>query len=95
MTLLPPALRSRIRMPLVVLVASLLLLGVNVLLGALAPHGQIWILEVFIAMTMVAIVILFSMELLEQPGITRIFAALGFFWVAILFTLTIVDYATR
>ncbi len=95
MKLLPPALRSRVRMPLVVLVVSLLLLGVNVLLGALEPHGQIWIVEVFIAMTMVAIVILFSMELLEQPGITRIFGALGFFWVAILLTLTIVDYATR
>ncbi len=95
MKLLPPALRSRARMPLVVLVASLLLLGVNVLLGALAPRGDVWILEVLIAMTMVAIVILFSMELLDQPGITRIFGALGFFWVMILLTLTIVDYATR
>lgn len=95
MKLLPPALRPRIKTPLLVLVASLVLLGINVLLGALDPHGQIWILEVFIAMTMVALVILFSMELLEQPGITRIFGALGFFWVLILLTLTVLDYATR
>jgi cytochrome c oxidase subunit 4 len=95
MRLLPPALRSRARMPLVVLVVSLLLLGVNVLLGALDPHGNIWIVEVLVAMTMVAIVILFSMELLEQPGIVRVFAGLGFFWVAILFTLTLIDYTTR
>ena len=44
---------------------------------------------------MVAIVILFAMEALKDPPITRLFAAIGFFWVAILFALTMVDYATR
>ena len=48
-----------------------------------------------IAATMVATVILFAMEALEEPPIIRLFAGLGFFWVAILFSLTMIDYATR
>ena len=92
---LPPALRRRARMPLLVLIASLLLLGINVLLGALDPHGFVWVVEVLITMAMIVIILLFSMEILEQPGITRVFGGLGFFWVAILFSLTLVDYLNR
>jgi cytochrome c oxidase subunit 4 len=92
---IPPALRARARTPLLVMVACLLLLGTNILLGALDPHGLIWIVEVVITVTMIVIILLFSMEILEQPGITRLFGGLGFFWVAILFSLTLVDYLNR
>ena len=90
-----PELKERLRTPFFTLLALLSLLGINVLLGIFFIANRTWILEVFIAACMVAIVILFAMESLKDPPITRLFSALGFFWVAILFSLTMVDYATR
>jgi cytochrome c oxidase subunit IV len=88
-------LSERLRIPIRVFVALVVLLGVNVLLGAFFPYGHIWMVEVLIATVMVAIVLLFSMEVLHQPPIVRLFSGLGFFWVAILFGLSMVDYLTR
>jgi cytochrome c oxidase subunit IV len=88
-------LTRRLRTPFLTMLALLALLGTNVILGIFFISNRVWIAEVFIAMAMVAIVILFAMEALKDPPIIRLFAALGFFWVAILFSLTMVDYATR
>jgi cytochrome c oxidase subunit 4 len=88
-------LTRRLVTPFLTMLALLALLGTNVILGIFFISNRVWIAEVFIAMAMVATVILFSMEALKDPPIVRLFAALGFFWVAILFTLTMVDYATR
>ena len=88
-------LRERLRTPFITLVALLLLLGVNVLLGALLPFRQVWMVEAAVALAMVVMVLWASMELPQEPPIIRFFALVGFFWVAILFTMTLVDYLTR
>jgi cytochrome c oxidase subunit 4 len=89
-------LMRRLVTPFLTMLALLALLGTNVILGIFFINSpRVWIAEVFIAMMMVATVILFAMEALKDPPIIRLFAALGFFWVAILFSLTMVDYATR
>ena len=90
-----PELKERLRTPVLTFLALQSLLGINVLLGIFFIGNRIWILEVFIAAAMVAIVILFAMEVLKDPPLTRLFAAMSFCWVAILFALTMLDYATR
>ena len=49
----------------------------------------------FVAAAMVATVIIVAMEAHKDPPIIRLFSAIGFFWVAVLFALTMLDYATR
>ena len=88
-------LRERLRTPLVTLVALLLLLGVIVVLGAWLPFRQVWMVEAAVALAMVTVVLWASMELPQEPPIIRFFALVGFFWVAILFTMTLLDYLTR
>ncbi len=88
-------LRQRLRTPLFTLAALLLLLGVNVVLGAWLPFRAAWMVEAAVALAMVALVLWTSMELPQEPPIIRFFALVGFFWVAILFTMTLVDYLTR
>lgn len=92
---MPPELKQHLRTPFLTMLALLSLLGINVLLGIFFISSRAWIVEVMIAATMVATVILFAMEALKDPPIIRLFAGLGFFWVAILFSLTMIDYATR
>lgn len=86
---------ERLRTPFIVFVVSLFLLGINGMLGVFFPHGHVWVAEVLIAGTMAAIVLIFSMELTSEPGIIRLFAGLGFFWVTLLVSLTMIDYLTR
>ena len=88
-------LRSKMRVPLITLAILLALLGVNVLLGAWLPFRQAWMIEAAVTLAMVATVLIASMELPQEPPIIRFFALIGFFWVAILFTMTLVDYLTR
>jgi cytochrome c oxidase subunit IV len=95
MNRIPSELRERLRRPFIVFVVSLALLLVNGLLGVFAPYGHVWVAEVLIAGTMVVILLLFSMEVTKEPPIVRLFSGLGFFWVAILFSLTMIDYLTR
>ena len=83
------------RMPAYTFVALLVLLGGEVLLGAILPFPGAWILEACIAVSMVVTVLLFSMEVLEEPPLMRVFAGLGFFWVAVLMGITVIDYLTR
>jgi cytochrome c oxidase subunit 4 len=83
------------RTPFLTLVALLLLLAVNVLLGAWLPFRQVWIIEAAVTLAMVTTVLVASMELPQEPPIIRFFALIGFFWVAIMFTMTLLDYLTR
>lgn len=94
MITIPQKLKPRLRTPLIVMVVLWGLLLFNALLGVFI-HNGIWYVEVPVAAAMVAIVILFSMEAVKAPPVVRLFAAVGFFWVAILFALVMVDYATR
>lgn len=90
-----PELKSIMRTPLLTMLALLAMLAVNGLLGYFFISDRTWIIEVFVATAMVATVITISMEAHKDPPIIRLFSGLGFFWVAILFTLTLLDYATR
>ena len=90
-----PELRHALRGPVAVFVALLALLAVNVVLGALRPHGRLWPLELSIVAIMVSITILYSMEAIQQVALIRLFAMLGFIWVGVLFGLTMLDYTTR
>ncbi len=85
----------RMRVPVFTFAALLLLLGVNVALGALMPFPSVWIMELAVAVVMIVVVLLFSMEVLHEPPLMRFFSVLGFCWVGILFTMTLIDYLTR
>ena len=73
----------------------LALLSVNVVLGATLPFTWAYIIEAVVVVCMVMTVLLVSMEVLQEPPLMRLFAALGFFWVAIMFSMTLVDYLSR
>ena len=90
-----PQLRARMRGPFVTSLVLLLLLGVNVLLGTTQPFAASGYVEMGIAGVMVAIVLLFSMEVVHDAPLLRLFSVLGFFWVALLFGLTALDYLSR
>lgn len=92
---MPPDLKRQLRTPFLTMLTLLALLGVNVVLGVFFITGRMWIAEVAIATAMVATVIVVAMEAHKEPPLIQLFSGLGFFWVAILFTLTMVDYATR
>jgi cytochrome c oxidase subunit 4 len=82
------------RLPVLSFAALVTLLGANVVLGHfLPPHAAF--AEVAVTFVQVLVVLLVSMEVLEEPPLLRFFSALGFLWVVILFAMTIVDYATR
>ncbi len=86
-------LRAQLRTPALIWVALMALLCVISAVGVLAPRW--WELELACMGLMVGIVIIFSMEMLRHQPIVRLFSVLGFFWVAILFGLTMLDYLTR
>lgn len=83
------------RVPFAAFVALLALLAVNVALGALLPFRDVWAVELGVATVMVAVVLLFSMEVVHEPPLVRLFSGLGFIWVGILIGMTMVDYLSR
>jgi cytochrome c oxidase subunit 4 len=42
-----------------------------------------------------ALIFFYFMRLRERPGLIRLFALAGFFWLAILMALTFADFFTR
>lgn len=64
--------------------------------ATLLPSGP-WALplSLAIAFAKLLLVFLFFMQLRYQRGLVRIFAAAGFFWLAIAGVLTFSDYLTR
>ena len=90
-----PQVRQHMRVPFLSSLALLALLGVNVLLGTIVPFAGAGYVEIAVAALMVAIVLLVSMEVIHEPGLVRIFSLAGFFWLAIMFGLTAVDYVSR
>lgn len=77
-------------------VALILLLGLTIgmafvnLGSVLSPLANLTI-----AIIKAVLVILFFMHIGRARGITRVFAGAGFFWLLILFSLTMSDYLTR
>ncbi len=85
----------RMRTPTITFVALMLLLAANLALGWLQPFKDVWAVEGAIMVVMIAVVLLFSMEVIEDPPLVKFFSVLGFVWVGILFTMTMIDYTTR
>ena len=80
------------------LLASLVLLGllcVSIMLGLTVPFAAAGYVEIGIAGVMVVVVLLMSMELGHESAVVRVFAGVSFFWLAILFGMTMQDYWTR
>jgi cytochrome c oxidase subunit 4 len=88
-------LRRHLRTPVLTFLALLGLLAVNVTLGATLPIAHVWAVELAVVTVMVAIILLVSMEIRHEPPLVRLFAGLGFFWVAILIGMTLTDYLAR
>lgn len=89
------ALMRRMGLPIRVFVGLMLSLGTLVLLGATTPFASVWVVELLVLLAMVLTVILFSMDVVREPPLIRLFSALGFCWVCILFGMTLIDYLTR
>ncbi len=83
------------RVPAITLLVLLALLVTNVFLGATLPFHGAYIVEGVVTLCMVLTVLLVSMEIIHEPPLIRLFSAVGFFWVAIMFGMTMVDYLSR
>ncbi len=86
---------ARMNLPLRVFVGLMLLLATNILAGAVQPFAGIWIVETLVLLTMIVITLLFSMEILREAPLIRMWSIVGFCWVGILFGMTMIDYLTR
>ncbi len=87
--------KARMKVPTISFAVLMALLAINILLGATLPFEKVWILETVVLATMVVVVLLLSMEVIKEPPLIRLYAVLGFCWVSILFTMTLIDYLTR
>ena len=87
--------KARMKVPTISFAVLMALLAINVLLGATVSFEKVWILETVVLATMVVVVLLLSMEVIHEPPLIRLYAVLGFCWVSILFTMTLIDYLTR
>ena len=87
--------KARMKVPAISFAVLMALLALNILLGATIPFEKVWILETIVLATMVVVVLLLSMEVIKEPPLIRLYAVLGFCWVSILFTMTLIDYLTR
>ena len=90
-----PELLRRMDLPIRVFVGLMLSLATMVMFGVTDPFRHVWVLELLTLIVMIATVLLFSMEILREPPLIRLFSVLGFCWVAILFGMTLIDYLTR
>lgn len=88
-------LRRGLRLPVIGTVLLLGLLACSVALGFTVPFAAAGYVEIGIAVVMVGVVLLTSMELEHESAIVRLFAGMGFFWLLILFGMTMQDYLTR
>ena len=87
--------KARMKVPTISFAVLMALLAINILLGATISFEKVWILEAVVLATMVVVVLLLSMEVIHEPPLIRLYAVLGFCWVSILFTMTLIDYLTR
>ena len=85
----------RMRVPLACFVGLIVLLGVNLGLSVFFTFPHLAIAQLLVLVVMVSIVLLYSMEIVHEPPLIRLFSIVGFCWVAILFAMTFVDYTTR
>lgn len=76
-------------------IALVVLLAVNIGVAYLGSGALYGAAHVLIAVAMASIVLIVFMELDRGKSLLWVFAGAGFFWLALLFTLTAADYLTR
>ena len=81
----------------VLVFVALLVLTATTTAVAFVDLGATWntTLALAIAIVKALLVILFFMHVLYSRPLTWVFVGAGFFWLAIMFALTLADYATR
>jgi cytochrome c oxidase subunit IV len=81
----------------VLVFVALLVLTVTTTAVAFVDLGATWnsTVALVIAIVKALLVILFFMHVFYTRPLTWVFVGIGFFWLAILFALTLADYATR
>jgi cytochrome c oxidase subunit 4 len=80
---------------LLVTAALLGLLAANIAISITLSFPGLWIVQLGILAVMVGLVLWYSMDVRSEPPLMKLFAGLGFFWVAILFSLTFIDILSR
>lgn len=78
-----------------VYVSLLALLGLTATATLLPPGPWSTPIALGIATAKGALIFFYFMRLRERPGLIRLFALAGFFWLAILLVLTFADFFTR
>jgi cytochrome c oxidase subunit 4 len=87
----PPSIKSLIIIWLILVVLHFTILGLSLLrIGSLGTP-----LILTLAFGQMILVMLYFMELRHSHKMMRLFAAAGFFWLLLQFTLTASDYFTR
>ncbi len=88
-------LMHRLRTPFMTFIGLMGLLALNAITGWFQFFSNTWGLNLGVLVLMVAVVLLFSMEVIKDPPLVRFFSVLGFCWVGILFAMVLIDYTTR
>jgi cytochrome c oxidase subunit 4 len=78
-----------------VFISLMVLLGVTVLVAEVELGRWNFLAAAVIASIKALLIILFFMHVRYSPPLTWLVSAAGFFWLAILFGLTMADYLTR
>ncbi|HET7306987.1 MAG TPA: hypothetical protein VFK24_04105 [Gammaproteobacteria bacterium] len=75
----------------------LVLVGITVGIAVVFPGIGVWhsALNLLIAGMLVFLVMFFYMHLESSPGLLRMMAGVGFFWMIFMFTLGLADYFSR
>jgi cytochrome c oxidase subunit 4 len=75
---------------------ALIVLLLLTIAGSYLPLGLFGLaVALGIAGAKALLILLFFMQVRYKSGLTKVFVGTGFFWLAILFTLTLADYLSR
>jgi cytochrome c oxidase subunit 4 len=83
------------RLYIVIWLLLMVLLGVTVAAAEVDLGAMNFAVAFGIAMVKAVLIVLFFMHVKDSPGLTRVIACAGFFWLAIMLFLTFSDYASR
>ena len=86
---------AKMNLPLRVFGGLILSLGTMILFGATHPASWIWMLEVAVLLVMIVVTMLYSMEVMDDIPLMRMWSVVGFAWLCILFGMVLIDYLTR
>jgi cytochrome c oxidase subunit 4 len=84
-----------VRRIVVVYLGLLALLALTATAALLPPGPWSTPIALGVATAKGALIFAYFMRLRERPGLIRLFALAGFFWLAILMALTFADFSTR